>query len=386
MNELDSVDAPLASGECEYEDEEELGNNSVQDTAMEKTRLKPRFDVDSFHDGFSDSLEDLVSHFDRKITECLKDYKESTTTIAPIQVRTQEEAMNESQIWWTLTGNFGNILPLDWSKSQTRSLQLSALNLLPETKLKRKGAESGTSEEDEDLPYSMDLHDMIVSSFSPCDALPQTADQVIEEIDEIMQQSNISEVTGSSDVTMDSVDSMYTPKATTVAVLNGSTTPVLPSVVQADCLSCIRESHESLELLSYKKLLVLHSELETLIQVFNENLVQELALRDEYEFEKELKNTFISLLLSIQQKRRLWHNDCKRRSTKGCKSPGHDEPQPQFLTACIPYREDQGIPDNASFQALIKIMRAINDDSATVPSLLTDYILKVFCPFNATNG
>ncbi|KHJ46156.1 FEZ-like protein [Trichuris suis] len=279
-------------------------------------------------------------------------------------------------IWWTLTGNFGNILPLDWSKSQTRSLQLSALNLLPETKLKRKGAESGTSEEDEDLPYSMDLHDMIVSSFSPCDALPQTADQVIEEIDEIMQQSNISEVTGSSDVTMDSVDSMYTPKATTVAVLNGSTTPVLPSVVQADCLSCIRESHESLELLSYKKLLVLHSELETLIQVFNENLVQELALRDEYEFEKELKNTFISLLLSIQQKRRLWHNDCKRRSTKGCKSPGHDEPQPQFLTACIPYREDQGIPDNASFQALIKIMRAINDDSATVPSLLTDYILK----------
>ncbi|KHJ46155.1 hypothetical protein D918_03819 [Trichuris suis] len=97
MNELDSVDAPLASGECEYEDEEELGNNSVQDTAMEKTRLKPRFDVDSFHDGFSDSLEDLVSHFDRKITECLKDYKESTTTIAPIQVRTQEEAMNESQ-------------------------------------------------------------------------------------------------------------------------------------------------------------------------------------------------------------------------------------------------------------------------------------------------
>uniref|UniRef100_A0A5S6QVV5 Fasciculation and elongation protein zeta-2 n=1 Tax=Trichuris muris TaxID=70415 RepID=A0A5S6QVV5_TRIMR len=386
MNELDNVDAPLASGECEYEDEDENENGDVQDSKPETARPKPRFDLDSFHDGFSDSLEDLVSHFDRKITECLKDYKESTNTIAPVQVRTQEEAMNESQIWWTLTGNFGNILPLDWSKSQTRSLQLSALNLLPESKVKKKDAESGTSEEDEDLADSMDLHDMIVSSFSPCDALPQTADQVIEEIDEIMQQSNISEVTGSSDVTMDSVDSMYTPKTATATLINGTITPTLPSVVQAECLSCIGESRESLQLLSYKKLLVVHSELETLIQVFNESLVQELALRDEYEFEKELKNTFISLLLSIQQKRRQWFNECKRRGSKGCKSPCHDDPQPQFLTACIPYREDQGIPDNASFQALIKIMRAINDDSATVPSLLTDYILKVFCPFNATNG
>ena len=31
-------------------------------------------------------------------------------------------------------------------------------------------------------------------------------------------------------------------------------------------------------------------------------------------------------------------------------------------------------------QVLIKILRAINDDSPQVPSLLTDYILKVLCP------
>ena len=38
------------------------------------------------------------------------------------QVRTQEEIMNECQVWWTLTGQFGNILPIDWSKTYTRHI------------------------------------------------------------------------------------------------------------------------------------------------------------------------------------------------------------------------------------------------------------------------
>lgn len=60
---------------------------------------------------------------------------------------------------------------------------------------------------------------------------------------------------------------------------------------------------------------------------------------------------------------------------------------------------DNGPPDNQTLQALIKselkisfhgsfdnkllslaVLRAINDDSPTVPTLLTDYILKVLCP------
>ena len=36
----------------------------------------------------------------------------------------------------------------------------------------------------------------------------------------------------------------------------------------------------------------------------SEELVSDLSVRDELEYEKELKNTFISLLLSIQSKRR----------------------------------------------------------------------------------
>ena len=46
------------------------------------------------------------------------------------------------------------------------------------------------------------------------------------------------------------------------------------------------------------------SELEWNVQHNSETLIAELALRDELEFEKELKNTFISLLLNVQNKRR----------------------------------------------------------------------------------
>lgn len=46
------------------------------------------------------------------------------------------------------------------------------------------------------------------------------------------------------------------------------------------------------------------SELEWRVQHHSETLIAELALRDELEYEKELKNTFISLLLNVQNKRR----------------------------------------------------------------------------------
>ena len=38
--------------------------------------------------------------------------------------------MNECQVWWTITGNFGNMMPIDWSKSTTRAKQLPTLNLV----------------------------------------------------------------------------------------------------------------------------------------------------------------------------------------------------------------------------------------------------------------
>lgn len=52
---------------------------------------------DNFTETFSGSLEDLVNTFDEKITKCFGNYEESVEKFAPVQVRSQEEIMNECQ-------------------------------------------------------------------------------------------------------------------------------------------------------------------------------------------------------------------------------------------------------------------------------------------------
>lgn len=52
---------------------------------------------ENFTETFSGSLEDLVNTFDERITKCFCDYEENIEKLAPVQVRTQEEIMNECQ-------------------------------------------------------------------------------------------------------------------------------------------------------------------------------------------------------------------------------------------------------------------------------------------------
>lgn len=52
---------------------------------------------DNFTETFSGSLEDLVNTFDEKITKCFGNYEENVEKLAPVQVRSQEEIMNECQ-------------------------------------------------------------------------------------------------------------------------------------------------------------------------------------------------------------------------------------------------------------------------------------------------
>ena len=58
------------------------------------------------------------------------------------------------------------------------------------------------------------------------------------------------------------------------------------------------------------------AEYERSIKELSELLVTELALRDELDYDKELKNTFISLLLSIQKKRRDTNADRKKKKIR----------------------------------------------------------------------
>jgi hypothetical protein len=84
-----------------------------------------------------------------------------------------------------------------------------------------------------------------------------------------------------------------------------------------------------LKTLSLSQLNELYLELEVLIREFSETLIAELALRDELEYEKELKNTFISLLLAVQNKRRQYHVERKRtsRSNTAIRTPNGLDPK-----------------------------------------------------------
>ena len=160
-----------------------------------------------------------------------------------------------------------------------------------------------------------------------------------------------------------------------------------------------------MEELSSTELSQILNDIEILVKDLSEELVTDLGTRDELEYEKELKNTFISLLLSIQSKRRACGNTGESSSTSisthaqnsahghsahGLSAHGHhhvsSRPRPggsgpyKYLTTVIPYQPEKGTPSLQNLQVLVKILKAINEDSPAVPALLTDYILKVLCP------
>ncbi|PAV60404.1 hypothetical protein WR25_23742 [Diploscapter pachys] len=366
-------DIPLASID---EDIDSNKNSQSSDSVEEANDNIIEEEDRKLNDELSLSLEDLVGNFDEKIRSCLRNPTVNTDDIAPVQIRTQDDVMKESQTWWTLTGNFGNIQPLDLHKSMIRNKMVRALELSSSTTPKSDTGEDGgvaDLSDEEELRHRLDMHQLIShhpnGSYSTGDSPPQTADQVIEEIDRMLQSCDPFNGSMMSDRTMESVDSMYSSMRS-------------PPLIQStyDSEAKLRQAHmfaanpTNLEELSYSKLVTLAAEMEQLIQVYNESLVEELAHRDELEYEKEMKNSFISLLLSIQNKRRQFAAERKKKG-----KADSSQPLPQYMTTLIPYDEFRNL-DNTTLNLLIKVLKAVNEDNPAVPNLLTEYILKVVCP------
>lgn len=306
--------------------------------------------ADNFAEGFTGSLEDLVNTFDEKITKCFGNYEQSLEELAPVQVRSQDEVMGDCQMWWTITGNFGNILPIDWSKTYARQMHVPALQLNTSSGHFNLNEMNDLSSEDEAVANDLDMHALILGGLH-ADADPiKTADEVIKEIDDIIDESIADETMAQCGTIEKALEIIGSPLY-----------------------------EEKLRLLSITQLNELYMEMEILIREFSETLISELAYRDELEYGKELKNTFISLLLAVQNRRRQFHVEKKKGKTQLKSSFTVVSTDPKYLTTVIPYNIDTA-PENQTLQVLIKILKAINEDSPTVPTLLTDYILKVLCP------
>lgn len=97
-------------------------------------------------------------------------------------------------MWWTITGNFGNILPIDWSKSYSKQMHVPALKLGERPAETPDDEIQDLSSEDEAVANDLDLHQLILSGMQHNDNGPiQTAEEVIKEIDDIMDEQTPSE-------------------------------------------------------------------------------------------------------------------------------------------------------------------------------------------------
>ncbi|XP_031708768.1 fasciculation and elongation protein zeta-2 isoform X2 [Anarrhichthys ocellatus] len=298
------------------------------------------------------SMEDLVNDFDEKLSVCFGNFNAKTDSIAPVTVITEDSLLEKDELWKVLSGNYGRVMPVDWKQSRTCALHVPTFNLEEKP---RKTDVTAELSDDEELREQLDMHSIIVSCLAEEPLF--TAEQVIEEIEEMMQDSPDTEAgpnPSQSDLSMLSLD-----------VQRATRSPSYESRVRT--LS-VAELNESLE------------ETETNIRMFSEELVQQLALRDELDFEKEVKNSFISALIDVQNRQKE-HRELlkKKKKLKGGAgtSQGHAEKTlGSYLTTVIPYEKKGHPPSLEDLQILTKILQAMRDDSDKVPSLLTDYILK----------
>ncbi|XP_048418207.1 fasciculation and elongation protein zeta-1 [Stegostoma tigrinum] len=330
------------------------------------------------------SMEDLVNDFDEKLNVCFRNYNEKTENLAPVrkQAADEEELIRDDEIWDALTDNYIMNAADDWRTARLQELNMNLSNL--------EVSDKDSITEDAELIEKLDI---IVSCNSEEPLF--TAEQVIEEIEEMMQNSpdpEIEETPSQSDK---------------LTVLSQDVQVLKPS-----------SSNNNIQLEDVKQLTEVEvgellAQIELAVKDYSEELIQQLALRDELEFEKEVKNSFISILLEVQNKQkehretmkrkkkekggisasfrqeRASHMPVKRFSMEGISSViqsgirqtfGNSGNEKQYLTTVIPYEKKNTPLTVDDLQILTTILLAMKEDSEKVPVLLTDYILKVLCP------
>ncbi|XP_034031069.1 fasciculation and elongation protein zeta-2 isoform X2 [Thalassophryne amazonica] len=324
------------------------------------------------------STEDLVKDFDEKLSVCFQNYEATTESFSPVTVISEDTVLETDEIWSALTSKFGHVMPVDWKRSRTRFLHIPVFNLEDTPRNRDVTAEPL---DDEELREQLDTHSIIVSSLAEEPLF--TAEQVIEELEEMMQDSP------NMDTGQDPSQSYLSMMS--LGVLRSNFSPGFKERVRVLSVAELNERLEGTE---------------TVIRRLSEELVVHLALRDELEFEKEVKNSFISALIDVQNRQKE-HREMLKKNKKLKAGAGTSQgytsrfrvnrlssviqnsfwqkfgsgcPDKQFLTTVIPYEKKGCPPSIQDLQILTKILLAMRDESDKVPSLLTDYILKVLCP------
>ncbi|XP_034769199.2 fasciculation and elongation protein zeta-1-like isoform X2 [Acipenser ruthenus] len=335
------------------------------------------------------SMEDLVNEFDEKLNVCFRNYNTKTEVLAPVRNQThiveEEELLQDEDVWDALTDNYMPSNGSSWDDPNTETLNGNL-------------SDQEIHEKEEEELNEKNEHTCCLS-----DGPLLTADQVIEEIEEMMENSPDPEETEEEEEEEESAESSLIPDPSLLEEIR-----VLSQASNNNC------SLEGLQMMPMSVLAELLERVEGAIREFSEELVTQLARRDELEFEKEMKNTFITALMEVQNRQKEQRELSKRRrrekgmslqgtartdkvgsmpvkrfSMEGISTIlqtgirqtfGNSGTDKQYLNTVIPFEKKGTPPSVEDLQMLTKILYAMKEDSEKVPTLLTDYILKVLCP------
>lgn len=296
--------------------------------------------------------------------------------------------IENDKVWKKVVGNFGTLLPIDWQLSRSKELQETGLKL-SENKAARNCEESDevptkvsqenvssidekypnldVDDDDEEVQQAFDMHSLILSTNVQQEPL-FTAEQVISEIEEMMMEEALDPVEDAHE----NPESFALPPISKKQNKNDE--------VHYETLPLKKPLIGDLNEMTVLELCELYDELECIVREYSECLIQELARRDELEYDKELKNQFISLFLSLQRKKRAYLSQEKKNKSRSKSHPPIDHASKVYLTTTIPYDHSSGHPSSELLTTYVKILKAMDDESPNLPMLLTEYILKVVCP------
>ncbi|XP_064254111.1 fasciculation and elongation protein zeta-1 [Passer domesticus] len=398
------MEAPLVSLEEEFEEGPADDGGSLPRPADPALAELESFSAEMM--SFK-SMEDLVQEFDEKLTVCFRNYDAATEGLAPVRGRLQaqeeEERLQDEEVWDALTDGFA-------PRGSPRPWQLPGTEPLDGTDPQLGGKEEEEEEEEELTERS--------EQDSGINEEPLlTAEQVIEELEELMQSSPDPEADPEGEEEEEEEDEEEEEETKADAEGKGGgggTEPILLRELHAFSPAFNNNcSHEGLGRLSARELLAAAGRAEAASRALSAELVAQLARRDELAFEKEVKTAFIGALLAVQGEQREQREAARRRRRD--KGPGPQGARPerggsmprkrfsmegissilhsglrqtfgpttnekQYLNTVIPYEKKGSPPSVEDLQMLTNILFAMKEGNEKVPTLLTDYILKVLCP------
>ncbi|NWH26495.1 FEZ1 protein, partial [Grus americana] len=392
------MEAPLVSLEEEFEEGPGDDGGTPQRAADPALAELESFSAEMM--SFK-SMEDLVQEFDEKLTVCFRNYDAATEGLAPVRGRLQaqeeEERLQDEEVWDALTDGFApRGSPRPW--------------LLPGAEAPDSTDPQLCEKEEEELTERSEQDSGI--NEEPL----LTAEQVIEELEELMQSSPDPEADpeGDEDEDEEEEEEEETEADAEGEGGGGGTEPILLRELRAFSPAFNNNcSHEAgLGRLSTRELAAAAGRAEAASRALSAELVAQLARRDELAFEKEVKTAFIGALLAVQGEQREQREAARRRrrdkglslqggrpergnhmprkrfSMEGISSILHSglrqtfgpaTNEKQYLNTVIPYEKKGSPPSVEDLQMLTNILFAMKEGNEKVPTLLTDYILKGIC-------